>query len=61
MVGELVVAVGAVEPFFAAGSTNGSLDVDDVFAHGFWLFLKLYLNKFKFHLKERKCSLSLIL
>ena len=61
MVGELVVAVGAVEPFFAAGSANGSLDVDDVFAHVFWLFLKLYLNKFKFHLKERKGSLSLIL
>lgn len=55
------MAVGAVEPFFAAGSANGSLDVDDVFAHGFWLFLKLYLNKFKFHLKERKGSLSLIL
>lgn len=57
MVGELVVAVGTVEPFFAAGSANGCLDVDDVLAHGFWLFLKLYLKKFKFHLKEGKGSL----
>lgn len=57
MVSELVVAVGTVEPFFAAGSANGCLDVDDVLAHGFWLFLKLYLKKFKFHLKEGKGSL----
>lgn len=61
MVGELVVAFGAVEPFLAAGSTNCSLDVDDVLAHGVSRVLKLYLKKFKFHLKRRKASLSLIL
>jgi len=41
VVSELVVAVGAVEPFFATGGANGSLDVDDVFAHSFLVIFEI--------------------
>jgi hypothetical protein len=44
VVGQLVVAVGTVEPFLAAGGANCSLDVDDVLAHG-GTVLKLLFEK----------------
>ena len=44
MVAHFVVAFGAVKPLFAAGCSDGGLNVEDVFAHGSQQFKLLLMG-----------------